>query len=125
VRLVAEHGWKLLGHYELDVTSGRWTHRGRRGPAPMRLLDLRYRGGQLEHRSRHATEPEWVLESYLDDARRILESAPASYVGWSEPSTALESETAADVEALRWFPLPREVVRELSLASDASLGASI
>ena len=43
VHLVAEHGWKLLPQYDLDLATGRWTHRSRRGPVPMRLSDLRYR----------------------------------------------------------------------------------
>ena len=34
VRLVARHGWRLLGDYDFDPTTGRWTHGARTGRAP-------------------------------------------------------------------------------------------
>ena len=44
VRLVARHGWRLLGDYRFDPATGLWRHR--RGPAepPLRLPDQLRRG---------------------------------------------------------------------------------
>ncbi len=103
VSLVASEGYKLLPQYDFDPVTGLWTHRrGLTAPA-MRLSDLSYRGGKLTYRTRHATEPEWVLPTYIDEARRILEEAPR------EPGGGRVPPVSADFEHLRWFPLPSEV----------------
>jgi hypothetical protein len=75
----------------------------------MRLTDLTYRSGKLEFRSRHATEPEWVLANYLDEARRIISHASVDLPRrCGEPHTGSE-----DFEHLRWFPLPSEIAEEI------------
>jgi selenocysteine lyase/cysteine desulfurase len=107
VHLVASEGWKLLPHYRFEASTGLWHHRGGRPDPVMRLTDLTYRSGKLEHRSRHATEPEWVLDAYLDDARKIIAAEPRQN---AEPDGPPLSE---DFESLRWFPLPSEVAAEL------------
>ncbi len=100
VEFVAEHGHRLLADYTFDPDSGLWHHRGGRPKAAMRLHDVVYRDGKMQYRSRHATEPEYVLASYLDDAAKIVERS----------RTAVEGpELSGDFEALRWFPLPHEV----------------
>ncbi len=110
VELVADHGWKLLPHYDFDPVTGQWKHKQGRAHPVMRLHDITYRSGKLEARARHATEPEYVLAGYLDDARRIFEE------------TVIEQQTAPmqcgcalsdDFQRLRWFPLPNEVQCEL------------
>jgi selenocysteine lyase/cysteine desulfurase len=115
VELVAEHGWRMLPRYEMDLHSGRWRHRGD-APSPLRrLTDLRYQGGKLVYRVRHTTEPESILQSYLEEGWRVLTSA-----SWDrEPRDPIASQ---DEEALRWFLLPSEASR--LLGSDG-LGASI
>jgi len=109
VHFVANEGWKLLPHYDFCAESGQWRNRqGRRQP-PMRLTDLTYGAGKLEFRSRHATEPEIVLASYLDEAPRIVADAMSEY-----PSLSLEDPVMnADFEHLRWFCLPAEALHEL------------
>ena len=107
VDLVAREGWKLLPHYRFEPATGLWHHRAGRPDPAMRLTDLTYRSGKLEYRSRHATEPEWVLSSYLDDAKRILDGAV------TEAHEADAPPLSADFQSLRWFPLPEEVVAEL------------
>ncbi|HTJ83769.1 MAG TPA: aminotransferase class V-fold PLP-dependent enzyme, partial [Polyangiaceae bacterium] len=77
IQLVASEGWKLLPHYVFEPLTGQFRHKDRKPGAPMRLSDISYRTGKLEYRSRHATEPEWALQGYLDDARRILDEAVA------------------------------------------------
>jgi len=107
VHLVANHGWKLLPHYRFDAEAGFWFHRDGRPTPAMRLHDVTYRSGSLEYRARHATEPEWVLSSYLDRARTVLEEAVREAC---DPETP---ELSEDFESLRWFPLPAEALREL------------
>ena len=64
----------------------------------------------MEYRSRHATEPEWALPSYLDEARTIIAAATATS---SARSTVIDPVRTPDFEELRWFPLPSEVLAEL------------
>src|SRR5690606_3871474 len=65
VDFVAREGWRLLPHYRFCPTSGLFRHRaGRVEDKVLRLDELSYRTGRLEYRSRHATEPEWSLETY-------------------------------------------------------------
>jgi selenocysteine lyase/cysteine desulfurase len=109
IHLVARDGWRLLPHYRFDPDTGEWRHRGHNPAGVMRLGDISYRAGKLEYRSRHATEPEWALPNYLDDARRIIAAA-------TEECRTLEVVDPArtqDFEELRWFPLPSEVVAEI------------
>jgi selenocysteine lyase/cysteine desulfurase len=109
IHLVARDGWRLLPHYSFDPDTGEWRHRHYNRKGVMRLDDISYRAGKLEYRSRHSTEPEWALPSYLDDARRIIAEA-------SDECRALQlvdPERTPDFEELRWFPLPSEVVAEL------------
>jgi len=123
VHFVAEHGWKLLPHYRFEPKTGLWKHRKGRPESAMRLTDLRYRDGKLQYRSRHATEPEWVLGSYLEDAARIVREAEteARRAPLEAPELA-ELELGEDFEALRWFPTPTEIAAELR--GDAPASAS-
>jgi selenocysteine lyase/cysteine desulfurase len=108
VALIAEEGWKLLPDYMFDEHSGQWTHKGGKREPAMRLSDLSYRRGRLEYRSRHITEPEWALEVYLDEARKILREAESDQR--EHERSTLEGES----EELRWFPLPGEAAAELA-----------
>ena len=107
VHFVANEGWKLLPDYRFEAATGLWHHRAGRPDPAMRLTDLTYRSGKLEYRSRHATEPEWVLSGYLDEARKIVDAAVSETAATEEPVLS------ADFESLRWFPLPGEIAREL------------
>ena len=114
VHVVADEGWKLLPQYELEPTTGKWRHiRGRPEP-PMSLRSLSYRSGKLEYRSRHATEPEWVLSSYLEEARRLLDEAPQHL----SDALVRDPQLSEDFEHLRWFPLPSEALAELRGAGE-------
>ncbi len=101
VHLVAREGHKLLPDYRFEPDTGLWHHRAGTPEPAMRLTDLTYRSGKLEYRSRHATEPEFVLEGYLTEARRVFDAAS------TDPGEALR--LSADFETLRWFPLPHEI----------------
>ncbi|MEQ1565929.1 MAG: aminotransferase class V-fold PLP-dependent enzyme [Myxococcota bacterium] len=106
---VADHGYKLVPHYQFDEQSGQWRHRRGRPEPAMRLTDVSYRNGRMEYRSRHATEPESALDGYLAEADRILAEALAAYPTTDVP----EFVGSAEFEALRWFPLPHEIHGEL------------
>jgi len=111
VSFVANHGWKLLPHYGFDVATGQWHNRRGRPEAAMRLSQLSYAGGKLEYRSRHATEPESALPGYLEEAQRIVDAAVAEFRASDAPAAEVRLED--DIERLRWFPLPAEVLGEL------------
>ncbi|MCA9552854.1 MAG: aminotransferase class V-fold PLP-dependent enzyme [Myxococcales bacterium] len=110
VKLVAEEGWKLLPYYTFEPNTGLWYHRAGR-PAPRRRLsDLDYSSGRLEYPSRHATETQRALPSYLEQAREIIARAVKEYQGWRPAEAPVLTE---NFEHLRWFPLPNEVLAEL------------
>jgi selenocysteine lyase/cysteine desulfurase len=99
VHLVARFGHRMLPDYTFEPKTGLWRHyTGHRDP-PMRLADISYRAGKLEHRSTHSREPESALERQLVEGRGILERGASR--------TSLRTEWT-DFESLRWFPLPHE-----------------
>ena len=77
----------------------------------LRLHDLSYRRGQLEYRVRRLTEPEWALEGYLSEAKRLLAEAG----GGAGAAEAQPQDPTLDphFERLRWFPMPGEAAAEL------------
>jgi len=101
VRLVAKDGWRLLGDYRFEPSTGLWRHR--QGPAepPLRLSQVTYDGHGTMRFPRHQDRaPESELQSYLAEARATFAAAtPAS----GEPT---EGQLSADFEHLRWFDLP-------------------
>ncbi len=107
VRLVAEHGWRLLPQYTFCPRTGLWRHRDGRPDAALKLSDITYNTGTMRYRSRHATEPEWALAGYLDAARAVFDTA-----GAAEPVP--DAVLTADFEQLRWFPIQSEITRELA-----------
>jgi len=106
VRLVAEHGWRLMVDYVFEPETGRWRHRASHRHAPMSLDAVSYETGRMSWRSRHMTEPEHALPAYLEEARRTMLAAKAD-------ETIVDPALNADYEALRWFPLPGEVAARL------------
>ena len=92
VHFVATQGWKLLPHYRFDLSTGRWHHRKGRPMVAMRLADLSYRSGKLEVRSRHATEPEWALSGYIEEAER---SSPRPWPSFSPRRPASSPRTTS------------------------------
>jgi len=110
VEFIAEHGWKLLPEYSFEPNTGQWRHANFRFEGVKRLTDLSYRSGRLQYRSRHATEPEWALATYLDDAQAIVDAYVAAKASTASPLTP----TPLSFESLRWFPLPGEVLAELA-----------
>ncbi len=112
IHLIATHGWKLLPQYRFHAESGVWHHRRGRPDPAMRLSHVSYRAGTMEYRTRTATEPEWALAGYLDEARRLIAEAEAA-TSTDAASAAGDAPLTEDFEALRWFPLPSEILAEL------------
>ncbi len=121
IQLIANDGWRLLPHYTFDPDSGEWRHRNATEKSVMRLRELSYRTGKLEYRSRHATEPEWALPAYLEEARKIIAASAEQMRAQPIDDPVLP----ADFEELRWFPMPGEVLAELRGSAAHELSDSV
>jgi hypothetical protein len=105
VHLLASDGWKLLPLYRFDPRTGLWRHAHMR-PAPLPSLSF---DASLDMPVVRSTAPESALARQLDDARRIIRA-----VETAPPSAPSERALPADLERIRWFPLPCEAHAELS-----------
>ncbi|MFT7520214.1 MAG: hypothetical protein ACI9MC_002359, partial [Kiritimatiellia bacterium] len=109
VNWVATNGWKMLGEYDFEPHTGLWTHRRGAPKAKNSLRDVSYRTGHMEYPSRHATEPAWMIERYIEQADSILAEVLLSYPG-VDVNDPVRTE---DFESLRWFALPSEALAEV------------
>jgi len=100
VRLVARHGWRLLGDYRFDAATGLWHHRDGAIEPPLRLADVSYDdAGAMTYPHHTATAPVSALAGYLVEARAILAAtAPAE--------DAESGHLSEDFDQLCWFELP-------------------
>ena len=99
VHLVASDGWRLLPLYTFDPATALWRHRDGLPHPPASLRDVSF--AKDEDWNDPATAPIEMLNSYLEEAKRILSEAPLP--DGSPP------ELPAEAEELRWFPTPEEV----------------
>lgn len=106
VRLVARHGWRLLGDYRFDVAAGRWHHRDGLVEPPLRLTQVSYSAdGDLVYPHHDDTAPESALADYLKQGEEImLASTPPA----DEPPAGV----TAEFEQLRWFELPGRCLKD-------------
>jgi selenocysteine lyase/cysteine desulfurase len=113
VDLLARHGHRLLPLYRFDPATGLWQHRAP-SPAPaLRLIDLRFTPeGIAMPVSGPATAGECALPEQLRTARELLEALPDAPA--NEPA-----DLPAEVEALRWFPLPAQCLDPIGAADRA------
>ncbi len=104
VEIVASDGWKLLPQYCFTTETGLWRHAAGLAEPPLSLNDIRYDTGRMAYTSHRHREPQSRLAGYLREAREMLSGPP--------PGTWLpvDPELDADFEALRWFPLPSDVL---------------
>jgi selenocysteine lyase/cysteine desulfurase len=100
VRLVARHGWRLLGDYRFDVAAGLWHHRDGLVEPPLRLTQVAYSAdGEMVYPRHDDSAPESALADYLELGEKImLAASPAP----DDPPTGV----SAEFEQLRWFDLP-------------------
>lgn len=100
VRLVARDGWRLLGDYRFEPTTGLWRHRAGAVEPPLRMSDVAYaEDGEMTWARTAATAPTSVLVEHLEEGRALM--AAATPPDWSEPGRL-----GADFDDLRWFALP-------------------
>ena len=107
VDFIAREGWRLLPHYDFCAETGIWRHRDGLSDQGLRLGDITYCSGKMQYRSHHHTEPESAFAEYLEEAETIVAQLA------TQPAAAAMNPTVklgADLEHLRWFPLPGEGV---------------
>jgi hypothetical protein len=109
LKFVADEGWKLLPHYELDPCCGMWRHRRGDSRDPTSLRDIGYATGRMDYRTAHETQPESVLASYMEEAKRIVAESVRQWQGMR----IQEPELPDEYHRLRWYPLPSEVLARL------------
>ena len=78
---------------------------------------MKFSPGGAEYRSRRSHEPESVLPGYLEEARVLADKLRDT----ADTLTAVDPVFPARAEALRWFPLPGEALRELRGEASSSL----
>jgi selenocysteine lyase/cysteine desulfurase len=105
VDFIAREGWRLLADYDFDAVTGIWRHRNGLSGGGLRLTDITYCSGKMQYRSHHHTEPESAFAEYLEDAGRILGDMEGSA---GRMPAGIPVALGADIEHLRWFPLPGE-----------------
>ena len=98
VRLVARDGWRLLGDYDFDPSTGRWRHKDGPVEPPLRLHQVVFDEGRLSHPEQLERAGEDALAGYLEEARTVLAAAT--------PAPHDEAHVSADFDHLRWFELP-------------------
>ena len=121
VTFVAEHGWKFLPDYRFEPDTGLWLHVGAQRSAPLRLGDISYRGGRMSYRTRRATEPEWALAGYLEEAHAIVAKLEADTCARPRP---VDPTLTDDYQHLRWFPLPGDAHDALCGKTNAPTSAA-
>ena len=101
VLMLARDGWRLLGDYSFEPTTGLWRHRAGPAEPPMRLQQVTYdETGAMSYPHHDDTADVAELVRYLAEARRIMDAA-------EPPDCSKQEHLTADFDALRWFELPR------------------
>ena len=104
VRMVARDGWRLLGDYRFDPTTGLWRHRLGLVEPPLRLSQVGYGAdGAMQYPRRDDSAPESQLAQYLAEAAAVF-AAAAHRGAIDEPMSA--GIVSDDFDQLRWFELP-------------------
>jgi len=106
VKLVAEHGWKLLPDYRFDPVAGLWHHRAGLVDPPLSLGAVRYADGHMVVPRLDARAPIEDLARYLEEARALIASRP----GEPDGSPGAFESISTEFEELRWFWLPQSCV---------------
>lgn len=99
VHRVARDGWRLLSDYSFHTETAVWRHLRADGCVAQRLHDVDFlEPAQVPHFTASSLE----RSTYLEEAQRTFD-APRKH-----PSVV--PDLPATAEALRWFPLPTDVV---------------
>ena len=126
VHFVAEKGWMLLPHYRFDLATAVWTHHAVKPGREHGLseaeeaLDRLVAGDAAGGAMGDGAAPrlsEDACSEHLREADGIVTRAIAEFQG----QRLEDPKMPAAVEAMRWFPLPGEVLAELQGKSEAQL----
>lgn len=102
VRLVAEHGWRLLPDYVFDPVTGRWLHRTAARLPQRSLADVGYVSGTPSWRRHDASPAPLRLTDQLEEARRTIHRRAACGRAAHAVAAAPDGDAADD---LQWFVL--------------------
>jgi selenocysteine lyase/cysteine desulfurase len=106
VRLVAREGWRLLGDYRFEPSTGLWRHRDGAVEPPMRLHDVSYDDtGAMTYEHHDTTAPVSLLADHMAAARQIMADA-------TPPDCTKIAHLSDDFDHLRWFELPAGTLAE-------------
>ncbi|MGQ0848686.1 MAG: aminotransferase class V-fold PLP-dependent enzyme [Actinomycetota bacterium] len=103
VNLVADHGWRLLPHYRFEPSTALWRHRLGLARPPLTLFEVGYGEGGLTHPGEPMTAADDRFADYLAAAHELFATT-------ASVEDAVEDLLDEDAEALRWFPLPNEIM---------------
>jgi selenocysteine lyase/cysteine desulfurase len=96
VELIAEHGWKLLPHYNYRKDSGTWVYQGEPLSLPVSLEDFDPQSIVSN------VQPRWQA-----GLGQCVASAEALFADLQECEPSKIIELDAQAESLRWFYLPK------------------
>ena len=105
VGLVARDGWRLLGDYRFDTTSGIWTHRDGVVEPSLRLGAICYDEHGMHPPTSRLAGGEALLAEHLREGAALLAAAV-------EPDLTPPASLSEDFEHLRWFDLPAASVED-------------
>jgi len=110
VEFIADEGERFLPDYDFCAETGIWRHSQAERGTSLRLTDIAYCSGRMQYRSEHITEPESALAEYLERAAQIAAERDKAVerTGRCVGADGSEVTLSAELEPLRWFPLPGE-----------------
>jgi len=94
IKLVAEHGWRMLSQYQFNQHNGTWEYNGERAVNTLSLDDLLENAESIKPVTIESDQ----LNSYLEQGRAVLLAVQAQKV-------AQPLKLCPDAEKLRWFAL--------------------
>jgi len=125
VNFVAEVGWQFMPLYTFVPRSGHWYYhrewppqvpagasRRRKLRAGLGLHNLSYADGHLNYPSPRRSAPPSEIANYLEQACTIL----ARNHDLLREVAIIDPQLPPGFDAVRWFPLPREIQQELRSA---------
>lgn len=115
VKLIAEHGWRLLPYYCYDRASGTWRYQDIKRDIELDLHALSF--SELSSTAGSQASPQVDAQQLTESLESFLQLAEAELTRDRTAGT-YELKMPAEAEALRWFVLPQEV-QPISLLSTA------
>jgi selenocysteine lyase/cysteine desulfurase len=104
IKLVAEHGWRLLPYYKVDNKNWSWRFKGKELALPNSINDFSVFNSAEKSPSCRHEQPNFSL--LLSDAKQALLQTRVS-------ESHYPISLSPTAEALRWFVLPQACVDEL------------